>query len=133
MYRAAGDHQTTPAAPTVLVVGDDDEERTDAADALETRGFAVIEATHGRQALHVVQRDRTVDLLVAALDMPDLDGITLAQLVHRIRPDLKVLLVVDRAGAKAAAAFDLACLAAPIRGEALAAEAQQLLGAELQA
>lgn len=84
----------------------------------------------GRQAVEAVRRDRTIDLLVAEMDLPDLDGITLAQLAQRHRPDLKVLLLsADRAELRVAAKFDLYGLKEPVRAEVLATVASNIVHA----
>jgi DNA-binding NtrC family response regulator len=121
---------TKPDTLTVLVVAHEDQIRATATDALQNRGFGVVLTRCGRQAVEAVRRDRTIDLLVTEMDLPDLDGITLAQLAQRHRPDLKVLLLsADRAELRVAAKFDLYGLKEPVRAEVLATVASDIVRA----
>ena len=121
---------TRPDTLTVLVVAHEDQLRATTTNALQDRGFGVVLTSFGRQAVEAVRRDRTIDLLVAEMDLPDLDGITLAQLAQRHRPDLKVLLLsADRAELRVAAKFDLYGLKEPVRAEVLAAVASDIVRA----
>ena len=90
----------------ILLLDGDDERRTAAADALQERGLAVLEAARKEQALHLLGRYSAVDLLVCAMDPSTADGIALARLAQRARPGLQVLLLVpdDPADERAAAA-----------------------------
>jgi two-component system cell cycle sensor histidine kinase/response regulator CckA len=59
----------------VLLVEDEDAVRSIGARALSSRGFTVLEATTGTEALEVVDRvDGKVDLIVSDVVMPEMDG-----------------------------------------------------------
>jgi two-component system cell cycle sensor histidine kinase/response regulator CckA len=83
-----------PAAPTVLVADDDPTLRRLVCEALRAAGLRVLEADDGRSALETAGHwNAPIDLLVTDVEMPHLDGPTLAdKLVHQ-RPGLPVLFV----------------------------------------
>ncbi|EGJ08913.1 MULTISPECIES: bifunctional diguanylate cyclase/phosphodiesterase [Rubrivivax] len=61
------------ARPEVLLVDDDEVGLLTTAIALRERGFAIVEATRGEEALAIL-RDRKPDLVVLDAQMPGLDG-----------------------------------------------------------
>jgi PAS domain S-box-containing protein len=80
--------------PTVLVVEDDDLVRATAVRALEQRGFRVLEAASGDQALALpALQNKTVDMLVTDVVMPGMTGRALAERLRARRPAMKVLYV----------------------------------------
>jgi two-component system, cell cycle sensor histidine kinase and response regulator CckA len=81
-----------PAGGTILLVEDESAVRSAARRMLERRGYTVIEARHGADAL-LVWRDRRVliDAVVTDLRMPELGGRELVQLLRGEQPDLPVV------------------------------------------
>lgn len=109
---------------TVLLVTQEDQPRGATTDILQGLGFDVILAKDGRHAVEAVRREPAIDLLIAPMDLSDLDGITLAQLAQLHRPDLKVLLLcADLSELRTAARFELYGLEAPVAPHVLAAVA----------
>jgi signal transduction histidine kinase/CheY-like chemotaxis protein len=89
-------HRTNAAAPrgreTVLVAEDDVQLRSLVGRCLEGRGYLVLEASDGAQALEVAEAyDGPMDLLVTDVVMPKLSGIELAERLVVARPGLRVL------------------------------------------
>jgi len=79
---------------TVLLVEDEDAVRSFAARALGQRGYRVLEATTGAEALDVFARYHgDVDLVVSDVVMPEMDGPALCEELRRERPDLKVIFI----------------------------------------
>ncbi len=79
---------------TVLLVEDEDAVRSFAARALGQRGYNVLEATTGAEALEVFAHHKgEVDLVVSDVIMPEMDGPTLMQTLRRERPDLKIIFI----------------------------------------
>jgi len=79
---------------TVLLVEDEDAVRNFAARALATRGYNVLQATTGAEALEVFQNHQgDVDLVVSDVVMPEMDGPALCEKLRRERPDLKVIFI----------------------------------------
>ncbi|GAC1682463.1 MAG: hypothetical protein NVS9B3_00070 [Gemmatimonadaceae bacterium] len=77
---------------TILVAEDDDAIRPLMRRLLERRGYRVLEARHGVQALELAERQQSaIDLLVTDVVMPELGGRELAENLVRATPDLRVL------------------------------------------
>ena len=79
---------------TILLVEDEDPVRAGNARALTARGYTVLEAASGIEALQVIeQRGESVDLVVSDVVMPEMDGPTLLGELRKLYPDLKVIFV----------------------------------------
>ncbi len=77
---------------TILLVEDEEAVRSFAARALRMRGYNVIEASGGEEALEHVRAAKTeIHLLITDVVMPNMDGPTLVRTVKRIRPDMQVI------------------------------------------
>jgi DNA-binding NtrC family response regulator len=82
----------SPVVPVVLVVEDDVLLRLATARNLRDAGFEVIEAANSAEALRILDHI-AVDVLFSDIDMPgNLDGLALAQWVHRTRSDTRIIL-----------------------------------------
>ena len=88
------------ATPTVLLVVDDEEQVLELERRiLETAGYQVMQASHGLEAIARLADGTPLDLLIADLNMPGLDGMEMVRRIRATRPNLKVLFVtghVDR-------------------------------------
>ena len=79
---------------TVLLVEDEDAVRSFAARALGQRGYKVLEAATGTEALDLfAQHNGEVDLVVSDVVMPEMDGPTLMKRLRGDRPDLKIIFI----------------------------------------
>jgi two-component system cell cycle sensor histidine kinase/response regulator CckA len=79
---------------TILLVEDEDPVRAVNARALAARGYTVLEAASGVEALAIMgERDTAVDLVVSDVVMPEMDGPTLLRELRKRYPDLKVIFV----------------------------------------
>ena len=77
---------------TILLVEDDDVVRELAGEILGHRGYHVVAASNGVEALSVLaELDRKIDLIVTDVVMPQMGGPDLANEVTKLRPELKVL------------------------------------------
>ena len=81
---------------TILFVEDEDEVRTFGSRALKDKGYKVVEASNGDEAIGLVnsirdQEDEKIDLMITDVVMPAMDGPTLVKRVHGICPELKVI------------------------------------------
>jgi CheY-like chemotaxis protein len=76
---------------TILVVDDDPDVREYAVAVLVDRGYRVLSAEDGVDALSVLARERSVDLLFTDVVMPRLNGFELAKRARAAAPFLKVL------------------------------------------
>jgi CheY-like chemotaxis protein len=80
------------ASGTVLVVEDEEAVRRFLQRALEQRGFEVLEAADGTEALDLVENHRgPIDAVVTDVDMPQMSGTELARELARIHPETPVL------------------------------------------
>lgn len=77
----------------ILLVEDEDAVRVFATRALRNKGYQVIEACSGEQALEKLSDGSGIDLLITDMIMPGIDGATLARKVRAEKPDLQVILV----------------------------------------
>lgn len=91
---AAGRGDTdTSGSGTVLLVEDEDAVRVFASRALKNKGYSVLEARTGEQAMDILRDTDTLDLLITDMMMPGMDGGTLARFVRVERPEVKIILI----------------------------------------
>jgi two-component system cell cycle sensor histidine kinase/response regulator CckA len=77
---------------TVLLVEDEDAVRSFASRALTTRGYKVLEASSGAEALEMMDRQQgAVDLVVSDVVMPEMDGPTLLSHLRKKKPDIRIV------------------------------------------
>lgn len=76
---------------TILCVDDNDQSLSIRKVMLETRGYRVVTALNGREALKTFQAGG-IDLVLTDLIMPELDGTTLVEQVKDISPETPVIL-----------------------------------------
>ncbi len=79
---------------TILLVEDEEGLRSLNARGLRSRGYSVIEASNGIEALEALQeKDGAVDLVVSDVVMPEMDGPTLLRAMREHNPELKIIFV----------------------------------------
>ncbi len=76
---------------TVLLVEDEPTVRSVAERALTRHGYKVMTADNGEEALDIVNRGDTIDLLISDVVMPGMDGPTMVREARKTRPELKIL------------------------------------------
>lgn len=76
----------------VLVVDDDPDVRLVLRRMLESGGYEIGEAVHGREALETVL-DRAYDLVITDLIMPEQEGIETIQSFHHLYPSMKIIAI----------------------------------------
>ena len=74
------------ASESILVVDDEPEAREPLVAMLSAEGYRVLEASDGAQALAVLERDGSVDLVLTDLDMPGMGGVALLKEIRRSFP-----------------------------------------------
>ena len=88
------DSGTRVAAATILVAEDEEGVRQLAVETLRRRGYHVLEASSGEEALRIARAfDGTIHLLISDVVMPGMKGPELADRLRALRPGLKVLLM----------------------------------------
>jgi len=79
---------------TILLVEDEEGLRGLNARGLRSRGYQVIEAANGIEALEALEENQDrVDLVVSDVVMPEMDGPTLLASIRSRNPDIKVIFV----------------------------------------
>ena len=79
---------------TILLVEDEEGLRGLNARGLTSRGYTVLEAGNGVEAIEVIEsRGGAVDLVVSDVVMPEMDGPTLAKELRTRNPNLKIIFV----------------------------------------
>jgi two-component system, cell cycle sensor histidine kinase and response regulator CckA len=77
---------------TILLVEDEEAVRSFAARALRMRGYHVLEAGGGEEALEIVKDDANkIDLIITDVVMPNMDGPTMVRHVKLLKPDLRII------------------------------------------
>ena len=90
--RAAGADLTGEG--TILLVEDEEGLRALNARGLTSRGYTVLEAGNGIEAIDVLEKSgKPVDLVVSDVVMPEMDGPTLARELRNRNPSLKIIFV----------------------------------------
>jgi two-component system, cell cycle sensor histidine kinase and response regulator CckA len=139
--RVAGPRPAAPGTPTrdgdgdetLLLVEDEDSVRVMAARILRQRGYTVIEAASGGEAIALLGRyDGPLDLLVTDIIMPEVSGIELANRLPGLRDGVRVLFVSGYSEADPAltqAAGGVTLLNKPFRAGELLSAVRRVLDA----
>lgn len=91
--------QSPNAAPhgngeLILVVDDEENIRQIARDILSQHGYRVILAADGAEAADSFGSHASeIDLIITDLDMPNFDGLELIQVIRKINPNMKILIM----------------------------------------
>jgi signal transduction histidine kinase/ActR/RegA family two-component response regulator len=83
--------QAGAAEAVVLVVDDDPAVRTTTVAVLRGFGYEVREAMGGVEALDMLRRDASIEVLLTDVAMPGMNGAELARLAATVRPQLAIL------------------------------------------
>ncbi|WP_099050843.1 response regulator [Pararhizobium polonicum] len=106
---------------TILVCEDDWLIRASTVDMLEDQGYAVLEAADAKTAL-VVLSERTVDVLVTDVGLPDMSGVMLAERARILLPGLPVVFATGHSDVEGVTPGPLVQLVVkPFSGKTLAA------------
>jgi two-component system, cell cycle sensor histidine kinase and response regulator CckA len=119
---------------TVLLVDDDTFVRQVSREFLIRRGYNVIEASDGEDALRASRKhNRPIHLLITDAVMPRMGGAKLAELLADERPDMKVLFVSGYAG-EVVLTRDISThfLQKPFSLRVMARKVQEVLGASAE-
>jgi len=118
---------------TVLLVEDQDAVRALAREVLRRRGYVVLEARHGLDALRIAERHGDpIHLLITDIAMPHMNGRELAERMANSRSDLKVLFLSTFAGQEVTDASrpSVSFLQKPFTPDSLIRRVRQMLGAK---
>lgn len=81
---------------TILLVEDDERISEPLLRVLATEGYEVVHAPTGNEGLEVVA-NRTPDLVLLDLTLPDIDGLDVCRKVREDRPELPIIMLTARA------------------------------------
>jgi two-component system cell cycle sensor histidine kinase/response regulator CckA len=122
---------------SILIVEDEDMLRGLIRELLEIKGYYVLEASHGVEALEAIRNAaRPVDLVLTDVVMPQMSGSELVEKLKQELPGLKVIFMSGYTGANNAAVHKnlgmpgVAFLQKPFRLNALIGMVEGLLGGE---
>lgn len=119
---------------TILLVEDEEGLRSLNARGLRSRGYTVIEASNGIEALEAMEEEEGgIDLVVSDVVMPEMDGPTLLRKMRAVNPDLKIIFVSGYAEDAFAKSLDenekFDFLAKPFALSALVAKVKETMAA----
>ena len=77
----------------VLVVEDDENVRYMVEKILDIEGHKVTTAENGKQALNAIYKDKTLELMITDIVMPEKEGMETIQEAKVNRPDLKIIAI----------------------------------------
>jgi len=123
--------------PRILLVDDDDMVRELLADELTDRGYDVLQAECGADAISLLDLGEAVDLIVSDLSMPGMDGVMVIREAQARRPRLPAILLTGYAGDAATLAVGAAIVGSfsllrkPITGAQLTDRVETMLEAML--
>ena len=99
MFAPRRDRHDLTGRGTILLVEDEDGLRALNARGLASRGYTVLEAGNGVDAIDVLEKaDGQVDLVVSDVVMPEIDGPTLLRELRNRNPSLKIIFVSGYGG-----------------------------------
>ena len=119
--------KTTTAPVTILLVDDDALIAASTAALLEDLGHRVIEAHSGKEALAILRKGLSPDLVITDHAMPGMTGIDLAIRLRVHDPKLPILLATGYAELQGDLPIELPRLAKPYTQEELSSEIAMLL------
>jgi two-component system response regulator AtoC len=86
----------------ILVVEDDLKHGTMCARLLERKGYQARATTSGREALSLLEQDGGIDLILADLQMPEMDGIQLLSRIKKTHPNIEFIVMTGYGTVKTA-------------------------------
>ena len=90
----SGAGESVPSCTTIMVVEDEADVRQVLCDVLSRAGYAVIEASEGREALRLAaQHAGRIDLVITDMIMPNMTGWEVARQIVAARPETKILVI----------------------------------------
>ena len=117
--RSAKDNAPRTRPLVVLAVDDDGLVLMNTTVMLQDMGHTVFEATSGNQALDILRRERSVDLVITDHAMPKMTGVQLASAIKAERPGIPIILATGYAELPPGVDTELPKLGKPFRQQEL--------------
>jgi CheY-like chemotaxis protein len=114
---------------TILLVDDEELVRSSTAAMLEDAGYTVVEASSGKQALDLIQRDASITAVITDYAMPGMTGVQLAQSIRKQHASIPILMITGFANLTDWQIDGLPRLAKPFRQSELIARLVELFRA----
>jgi CheY-like chemotaxis protein len=86
-------HRHNEAATGILVVDDDPDVRQIVSEYLEYRGYGVLQADDGDEALDIVESHPELRLIISDVRMRRVSGLELAERIAISHPDIRIILI----------------------------------------
>ncbi|MEA1969360.1 MAG: transporter substrate-binding domain-containing protein [Thermodesulfobacteriota bacterium] len=99
--------QKQGSGQSILVAEDDHFIMDLLCDALTKKGYRVISAMNGREALEKAQNESELDLLITDITMPEMDGTALALKIEELFPESRVIFMSGYPAAESANGYSL--------------------------
>jgi CheY-like chemotaxis protein len=90
-YTVKPAQRDTRGSETVLLVEDEESVRQLVRETLQSRGYTVIDAADGEQALAIAAKQNAIQLMITDVVMPGINGQDLAKEILKTHPTTKVL------------------------------------------
>lgn len=78
----------------ILVVDDSSTVRNEVADFLKSQGLAVATAVDGKDGLDKLKADASIKLVVSDVNMPNMDGLTMAEKIRSEQKNIAVNIIM---------------------------------------
>src|SRR5262249_24007597 len=122
---------------TVMLVEDEDPVRISGARALRNKGYTVLDAKSGEDALEMIHAaGEPIDLLITDVVMPHMYGPTLVRQVRDSHPDMKVIFISgyteDEFRQRLDSDSDIHFLPKPFSLKQLATKVKEVISGELE-
>jgi DNA-binding NtrC family response regulator len=79
--------------PKILIVDDEEIIRNSLAEWLNDAGYESVTASDGSEALNIIIQNKDINIMLADLKMPGIDGMQLMKQAKELNPDLAVIIV----------------------------------------
>jgi CheY-like chemotaxis protein len=83
----------------ILLIDDEILVRAGTAMMLDELGHTVIEASSGKEGLTALADDARIDIIMTDYNMPDMNGIEVADAAKRVRGEIKIILMTGYSSA----------------------------------
>jgi PAS domain S-box-containing protein len=123
----AGDAVADRGALVVIAVDDDGLVLTNTSAMLEDLGHTVFPASSGKEALDILRREDSVDLVITDQVMPHMTGLQLAEAIQKEWPDLSIIVATGYAEIDPGVAMGLPKLSKPFTEDELAEKLKLIL------